>query len=64
MKAIDLTTAIAHDIRARSRAKERDWTGLAMNTVAKRPAPARPQALRRIRALVPVVLVGEVIGHA
>ena len=63
MNHIDLTTAIAHDIRARSHMRERDWFGLAMNTVAKRPAPARPQALRRIRSLVPVVLTGEVIGH-
>ena len=62
MNHIDLTTAIAHDIRARSHMRERSWTGLAL-TVAKRPAPPRPQALRRIRALVPVVLTGEVIGH-
>ena len=64
MNHIDLTTAIAHDIRARSQMRERSWTGLALNTVAKRPAPARAQATRRVRDLVQFVLVGEVISHA
>lgn len=64
MNAVPLNAAIAHDIRARSQMRERSWTGLALNTVAKRLSVARPQALRRIRALVPVVLTGEVIGHA
>lgn len=59
-RPMNLDTAICGDIRARSHMRERSWTGLAL-TVAKRPAPPRPQALRRIRALTPVVLTGEII---